>query len=229
MAVSASLFLLLLLLVLVLGSAFVMSILAYEKTNNSSNSPTRTFDSIFVTNTTNQIALGATGTTTTINGPAPGSDITLTLPITSDTLIGRATTDTLTNKTFTFPHFTNAMDNINEAVTLSATDSGTTFTVFDAGVPYTVTLPSVATGLYYKFVVVGSIANTITFSAGSAIINGYINNAGSGAVNQNSTIIRLSLTAPNDSIDGDTFTLESDGSQWFLLGFGQQANAIQTS
>ena len=53
-----------------------------------------------ITPTTNQLVLGVTNTTT-ISAPAPASSITLTLPNTADTLVGRATTDTLTNKTIT--------------------------------------------------------------------------------------------------------------------------------
>ena len=52
------------------------------------------------TNTTNQLTLGSTNTTT-INAPAPAASTTLTLPITSDTILGRSTTDTLINKTLT--------------------------------------------------------------------------------------------------------------------------------
>jgi cytochrome c oxidase assembly factor CtaG len=79
---------------------------------NSSNIPIFNVDTtngqstttvLNVSNTTNQLVLGTTNTTT-ITAPAPAASITLTLPSgTSDTLVGRATTDTLTNKTLTAP------------------------------------------------------------------------------------------------------------------------------
>ena len=56
--------------------------------------------------TTNLIFEGSTadGNETTLAPGNPGSDITLTLPSSaSDTLVGKATTDTLTNKTLTSP------------------------------------------------------------------------------------------------------------------------------
>lgn len=58
---------------------------------------------VSILSTSNQLIMGATGFTTTLNFPAPASSITLNLPVTADTLVGRATTDTLTNKTLTSP------------------------------------------------------------------------------------------------------------------------------
>lgn len=58
-----------------------------------------TFGSITLTNTTNQITMGTTNTTT-LNSPAPSAPITLNLPNSAnDTLVARTTTDTLSNKT----------------------------------------------------------------------------------------------------------------------------------
>ena len=69
----------------------------FNQSLNTTNSAT--FASETLSNTSNQLVLGTTNTTT-LNSPAPGSSIVLTLPSsTNDTLIARATTDTLTNKT----------------------------------------------------------------------------------------------------------------------------------
>lgn len=58
------------------------------------------------TNTTNQIALGASPNTTTISAPVPAGAITLTLPSKTDTLVGRSSVDTLTNKNVSGPVIT---------------------------------------------------------------------------------------------------------------------------
>jgi hypothetical protein len=63
-----------------------------------------TFTDITLTNNTNQIAMGSTHTCT-LSAPvaSQAGNITLTLPTATDTMVGRATTDTLTNKTLTAP------------------------------------------------------------------------------------------------------------------------------
>lgn len=60
---------------------------------------------------TNQIVFGSGPNFTTLNFPAPAGAITLTFPNTADTMVGRATTDTLTNKTLTAPIITNPVIN----------------------------------------------------------------------------------------------------------------------
>lgn len=69
--------------------------------------PSSAFTGTFITltNTTNQIIAG-TGTTTTLNFPAPsGGSIILNMPAQADTLVGRSTTDTMTNKSISGAYF----------------------------------------------------------------------------------------------------------------------------
>lgn len=59
--------------------------------------------SIKLTNTTNQLVSGASTNLTTVNFPASSGAVTVTMPNTTDTVVGKATTDILTNKTLTAP------------------------------------------------------------------------------------------------------------------------------
>jgi hypothetical protein len=56
----------------------------------------------------NLILNGSTSGSVTLSSPAVSGTTTLTLPTTTDTLVGRTTTDTLTNKTLTSPTITGA-------------------------------------------------------------------------------------------------------------------------
>ena len=65
------------------------------------------------------IIAGNTSGTITLDAPNVAGTTTLTLPTTTDTLVGRTTTDTLTNKTLTNPTITGA------TITVASTDAPT--------------------------------------------------------------------------------------------------------
>ena len=93
-------------------------------------------DLIFFRNNASPVASfgfsGSTSGTTTVQATAVAGTNTLTLPATSnDTLVGKATTDTLTNKTLTSPTITTP----TQRLTLNA-QTGTTYTLVAADASY---------------------------------------------------------------------------------------------
>ncbi len=89
---------------------------------------------------------------TTLAPGNPSADITLTLPSSgSDTLVGKATTDTLTNKTLTSPDVGTSLNLIEDATIVfeGATNDSfeTTLTVVDPTADRTVSLPNATTTL----------------------------------------------------------------------------------
>ena len=137
-------------------------------------------DLIFFRNNASPVASfgfsGSTSGTTTLQATAIAGTNTLTLPATSnDTLVGKATTDTLTNKTLTSPTITTP----TQRLTLNAqTGTGYSLVVADAtyklvtlfnAAPITVTVPpSVFTaGDVINLQQIG--AGQVTFAAGSGV------------------------------------------------------------
>jgi hypothetical protein len=137
-------------------------------------------DLIFFRNNASPVASfgfsGSTSGTTTLQATAVAGTNTLTLPATSnDTLVGKATTDTLTNKTLTSPTITTP----TQRLTLNA-QTGTTYTLVVGDATYklvtlsnaaaiTLTVPPslFAIGDTINLQQIG--AGQVTFAAGSGV------------------------------------------------------------
>jgi hypothetical protein len=81
---------------------------------------------------------------TTLTAGEPTADRVITLPDATDTLVGKATTDTLTNKTLTSPIITGAIFNDGSVVFEGTTADAfeTTLAITDPTADRTITLPN---------------------------------------------------------------------------------------
>ena len=118
---------------------------------------------------------GSTSGTTTVQATAVAGTNTLTLPATtSDTLVGKATTDTLTNKTLTSPTINSAKINLafnaqtGNTYTLVASDSSKLVTASNAAAIVVTIPPAIFTaGEQINVQQIG--AGQVTFAAGVGV------------------------------------------------------------
>jgi hypothetical protein len=98
--------------------------------------------------------------------------------------------------------------------TLTASDSGKTI-LLDA-VGEAITLPAPVAGLNYKFLVTAAVITSAwVITATGAIIYGSVTEAGLVQLASAETAITIVHTK---AIQGDWFTLESDGTNWYVAG-----------
>lgn len=117
-----------------------------------------------------------------------------------------------------------AAQTVTGALTLTAEDNGKTL-YLNAAAGATVTLPAVAAGLSFKFVVAAAFATTnwIVASAEGDNIDGSIEVAGAVVVAGAEDQINFVATA---EALGDHVVVHSDGTQWFVHGMAALTGGI---
>ena len=109
--------------------------------------------------------------------------------------------------------------------TLTASDSGKTI-LLDA-VGEDILLPAPIAGVNYKFLVTAAVATTSwTVAATGALISGSVTEAGLVQLAAGETTITIVFTK---AIAGDWFTLESDGTNWYVAGQLSVAGSFTTA
>lgn len=153
-----------------------------------------------------QLVMQATlGGQVNLIGPNTASSFDLNLPAASDTLVARATSDTLSNKTLSNPTVTNYVEtqvNIGTVTTSStlSLSSGTVLTAtLTASTACTFTMPSVGSGKSFMLL----LKQAATTGNGTATFTSVKWNAG-GAPTVTATAGKM-----------DIFTFVSDGTNWY--------------
>jgi hypothetical protein len=168
----------------------------------------------FESNTSPVDSMGFSGSssgTTTVQASAVASG-TLTLPAATDTLVGKATTDTLTNKTLTSPTInTPTINDARQNITLNA-QTGTTYTLvltdngrlvtLDNAAAITVTVPTNASVAFAT----GAIVNLQQIGAGQVTVAG----ASGVTLNGTGTKTRAQWSAAS--------LVKTDTNTWTLIG-----------
>jgi hypothetical protein len=159
---------------------------------------------------------GSTSGSVTLESPAVSGTTTLTLPATTDTLVGKTTTDTLTNKTLTSPAIAGTPTGVGvlTAGTAVASTSGTSidFTSIPSWVKrITVMFNGVSTnGTSNRLIQIGSTTFTTSGYSSYAMLTGSSSIIGSGST----AGFLMANASASDLIGGAMVLFNVTGNTW---------------
>ena len=110
------------------------------------------------------------------------------------------------------------------AKTLTAKDNGLTFKITTTG--YTYTLPAPFAGAYWRFVISTALATDFVINGGNSLMHGSVD-INSARVNWTGDSV-ITIQDDKETI-GDWYELWSDGTNWYVDGFGEIAAAAAAS